>query len=355
MLKAYKEGDDEFFMRFAIFLAELGRGYVSPNPLVGAVIVNKGRIVGIGYHRRYGEEHAEVRAIKEAGEFAKGSTIYITLEPHNFHGKQPPCTKAIIEAGIKRVVIGCMDPNPKVRGKGIKELIEAGIDVKWGILEEEIRKQNEAFFTYWEKGRPFVALKMAITVDGKIADKSGESKWITDEFSRTLAHKLRGDYDAVLIGAGTLREDNPELTPRYVFSERMPLRVVISGEGNVPYSTKLFDTSKVPTLLITSSEPVVPKGVIIKRVDKITGEVVLDILKDFGIQSVMVEGGKRTFTMFLNEHLVDKIYAFISPSIMGQGLDIYEHAMSIENRLKFKVESVSKLENDVLLVLRRAW
>ncbi|MEO0150041.1 MAG: bifunctional diaminohydroxyphosphoribosylaminopyrimidine deaminase/5-amino-6-(5-phosphoribosylamino)uracil reductase RibD, partial [candidate division WOR-3 bacterium] len=136
VLRAYRENDDEFFMRLAIRLAEFGRGFVSPNPLVGAVIVNKGRIVGIGYHRRYGEEHAEVRAIREAGESCKGARMYVSLEPHNFYGKQPPCTKAIIEAGIKEVIIGSLDPNPKVRGKGVKELLNAGIDVKWGVLED---------------------------------------------------------------------------------------------------------------------------------------------------------------------------------------------------------------------------
>ncbi len=284
------KNEDEFFMDMAISVAEFGRGFVSPNPLVGAVIVNSGRIVGIGYHRRYGEEHAEIRALREAKESAKGATMYVSLEPHNFYGKQPPCTRAIIKSGIRRVVVGSLDPNPRVRGKGVRELLDAGIDVKWGVLEEKVRKQNEVFFTFWEKGRPFVALKMAITVDGKIADESGGSKWITSETSRRFAHRLRGDYDAILVGANTVIMDNPQLTPRYVYSERMPLRVVISGEGNVPFSARIFDTSECPTLLITSSNPVVPEGVVVKKVKEVNAKVILDILKDYGIQSVLVEG-----------------------------------------------------------------
>ncbi len=348
----FKE-EEERYLKLAIELAEFGRGFVSPNPLVGAVIVNKGRIVGIGYHRRYGDEHAEVRAIREAGESCKGATMYVTLEPHNFHGKQPPCTKAIIEVGIKRVVIGSIDPNPKVRGSGIRELMEAGLDVRWGILEEEVRKQNEKYFTFWEKNRPFVALKMAITLDGKMADLSGRSKWITDENSRRFVHKIRGEYDAILVGAGTVLKDDPELTPREVFSERMPLRVVISGSATVPYSAKVFDTKIAPTLLITSSDSVVPEGVLVKRVKDINVHKILEILKDFGVQSVLVEGGSKVFTMFLKSGLVDKIYAFVSPSIMGKGLDFFAEELDLERRLRFKVEEVLNLGNDILIVMRR--
>ncbi|MEO0138341.1 MAG: bifunctional diaminohydroxyphosphoribosylaminopyrimidine deaminase/5-amino-6-(5-phosphoribosylamino)uracil reductase RibD [candidate division WOR-3 bacterium] len=353
VLRAYRENDDEFFMRLAIRLAEFGRGFVSPNPLVGAVIVNKGRIVGIGYHRRYGEEHAEVRAIREAGESCKGARMYVSLEPHNFYGKQPPCTKAIIEAGIKEVIIGSLDPNPKVRGKGVKELLNAGIDVKWGVLEDEVRKQNEAFFTFYEKNRPFVALKMALTVDGKIADIGGKSKWITDDFSRMLVHKLRGEYDAIVVGANTVLTDNPLLTPRDVYSERMPFRVVVSGRGNVPFSARIFHTENAPTILITSGEPVVPEGVIVRKIKNIDAQKILEVLKDFGIQSVLVEGGRMMFSTFLNSGLVDKIYAFVSPSFMGKGLDVYAENLGLERRLKFKIDEVLKLENDVLIVMRR--
>lgn len=348
----FKE-EEERYIRLAIDLAEFGRGFVSPNPLVGAVIVNKGRIVGIGYHRRYGDEHAEVRAIKDAGESCKGATMYVTLEPHNFYGKQPPCTKAIIEAGIKRVVIGSIDPNPKVRGGGIRELMEAGLDVRWGVLENEVRKQNEKYFTFWEKNRPFVALKMAITLDGKIADISGKSKWITDETSRRFVHQLRGEYDAILVGAGTVLRDDPELTPREVFSERMPLRVVISGDGNFPFSAKIFDTKVAPTLLITSSDPVVPEGVLVKKVKDINVLEILGILKDFGIQSVLVEGGSKIFTMFLKSGLVDKIYVFLSPSVMGKGLDFFNESLGLERRLKFKIDEVLNLGNDILIIMRR--
>jgi len=344
---------DEEYIRLALELAEFGRGFVSPNPLVGAVVVNKGRIVGIGYHRRYGEEHAEVRAIREAGESCKGATMYVTLEPHNFYGKQPPCTKAIIESGIKRVVIGSIDPNPKVKGGGIKELMEAGLEVKWGVLEEEVRKQNEKYFTFWEKDRPFVALKMAITLDGKIADTLGKSKWITDESSRVFVHKLRGEYDAILVGSGTVMRDDPELTPREVFSERMPLRVVISGEGNIAFSAKIFDTKVAPTLLITSSNPVVPEGVLVKRVSNINVSEILEILKDFGVQSVLVEGGSKVFTMFLKSGLVDKIYVFLSPSVMGGGLEFFAENLGLERRLKFKVEEVLNLGKDILIIMRR--
>jgi diaminohydroxyphosphoribosylaminopyrimidine deaminase/5-amino-6-(5-phosphoribosylamino)uracil reductase len=206
--------DDEYWMRRALRLAEKGRGWTSPNPMVGAVLVKDGRVVGEGYHVRVGEPHAEVNALNRAGEKANGATLYINLEPCDHYGKTPPCAPALIEAGVKRAVVGMEDPNPLVKGRGLKRLRSAGLDVKVGILEEECKTLNEAFSKYIQTREPFVILKIASTLDGKIATEHGESKWITSEASRRLVQRLRNGVDGILVGVGTILKDDPSLTVR---------------------------------------------------------------------------------------------------------------------------------------------
>jgi len=348
---------DEEYMRLALELAELGRGFVSPNPLVGAVVVKDGRVVGVGYHRRYGEKHAEVRAIEDAGPSARGATLYVTLEPHNFHGKQPPCTEAIIDAGIKRVVIGALDPNPKVRGGGIRRLREAGVEVRVGVLEEEVRRQNEVFFTFHERGRPFVALKMAITLDGRIADHRGKARWITGEEARKRVHLLRSFYDAILVGAGTVRADDPLLTVRHTFAERQPLRVVLSRSGHLPCDARVFSDGH-PTLLLSVNDPSCDLHPSVDVV-RFSGEIndALNILRGKGITSVLVEGGREVFTAFLRSGPVDKIYAFVATKFLGGDFGVFGDSLDVDSSVDYAVESVEEVGRDLLLVLRpeRPW
>lgn len=339
-------------MRLALELAELGRGFTSPNPLVGAVITRGDRIVGVGYHRRYGEKHAEVRAIEDAGGATRGATMYVTLEPHPFHGHQPPCTEAVISAGIRRVVIGALDPNPRVRGRGVKRLKEAGLDVVVGVLEEEVREQNEVFFTFHEKGRPFVVLKLAQTLDGRIGDRLGNSKWITSEEARRRVHLLRSYYDAVLIGAGTLRKDDPLLTVRHVYTERQPLRVVLTRSGRLPPVRRVYNTD-APTLVLHVNPLNVTLPENVKRV-RFSGDLeeALGILRDMSITSVMVEGGGEVFTRFLKAGLFDRVYAFVAPKLLGEGVPPFLGGLEVDSALRLKVKGVEILGEDVLITLK---
>ena len=214
-------------MAEALRLAERARGRTAPNPLVGSVIYNDDILVGKGYHKGAGLPHAEIEALRDAGARSRGADLYVTLEPCNHHGRTPPCAEAIIKAGVRRVFIGMRDPNPHVRGGGAGRLVEAGIEVSSGFLEQECRKQNEAFITYITRGRPFVILKTASTLDGKIATSTGDSKWITNERSRSFAHKLRSQVDAIIVGSGTALADDPQLTCRLKRGGRDPIRVVV--------------------------------------------------------------------------------------------------------------------------------
>jgi diaminohydroxyphosphoribosylaminopyrimidine deaminase/5-amino-6-(5-phosphoribosylamino)uracil reductase len=232
---------DEYYMRLALALARKGKRYVSPNPMVGAVIVRNDHIIGQGYHKRYGDYHAEINAIKDARENVTGATLYVTLEPCCHEGKTPPCVENIVKNKLARVVIGAIDSNPLVSCRGINYLQSQGIEVKTGVLENECRELNEVFFHYMETGMPFVTVKYAQTLDGRIATSNGRSQWISSAPARKFAHQLRAEHDAVLVGAGTLIKDNPELTVRLVRG-RNPLRVVVASA--LPLSEKIKSFSK---------------------------------------------------------------------------------------------------------------
>ncbi|MEW6409451.1 MAG: bifunctional diaminohydroxyphosphoribosylaminopyrimidine deaminase/5-amino-6-(5-phosphoribosylamino)uracil reductase RibD [Nitrospirota bacterium] len=325
------EKKDEYFMRLALRLAEKGKGKTNPNPLVGAVVVKNGRVCGRGYHKKAGMPHAEKVAIEDAGSDAKGATLYVNLEPCCHHEKKtPPCTSLIANSGITRVVIGCIDPNPYVSGRGIKELDDAGIEVTTGILEEESKRLNEVFFKYITTKKPFVILKAAITIDGKIATSTGKSQWITGEKARQAVHRLRNQVDAVLVGIGTILKDNPNLTARTKSKKaKDPCRVIVDSLLNIPLdSNVLIQKSSAPTYIVTTKP--VPEdrvkhlkdlGAKILFFDSINNHISLNQLMirlgEIGITSVMIEGGSRINASALRERIVDKIILFVAPKILG--------------------------------------
>jgi diaminohydroxyphosphoribosylaminopyrimidine deaminase/5-amino-6-(5-phosphoribosylamino)uracil reductase len=321
---------DEQFMRRTLELARQGCGWTNPNPLVGTVIVKEGRIVGEGYHERFGGPHAEICALNAAGEQAQGGDLYVNLEPCIHWGKTPPCVERIIAAGIKRVVLATRDPNPLVDGRGAAELRKAGVEVREGILEKEARKLNELFFKFITCGRPFVALKLAISLDGKIATKTGDSRWISNNRSRELAHQLRNRYSAVLVGIKTVLKDDPQLTARLgTVRTKDPLRVILDSRGRIPLGAKVLNpSSEEPTLVATTEKmpqekerALVERGACVWRLSAADGRVNLDELLrrlgERGIDGLLVEGGANVAAAFLEAGLIDKVILFIAPRIVG--------------------------------------
>jgi diaminohydroxyphosphoribosylaminopyrimidine deaminase / 5-amino-6-(5-phosphoribosylamino)uracil reductase len=323
---------DEKFMGLALKLAHRGLGKVSPNPMVGAVIVKDGHIIALGYHKRFGGDHAEVDALKHAVEDVTGATMYVTLEPCCHYGKTPPCVDAVIKSKIGKVVIGMRDPDKRVSGKSIKILKEQGIGVEVGILEADCRALNETYIKHRTTGLPFVTVKWAQSLDGKIATSTGSSSWITSPASLKLAHRLRATHDAILVGAGTIVKDNPELTTRLV-KGRNPLRVVLDSNLRIPPDVKVFQNLvKAPTVLATTAwdahktlDERRALGLEVLIVPPDAGRVDLKaLLKTLGerdISSLLVEGGAETITSFLRLGLADKIIAIIAPKIIGKGTD----------------------------------
>ncbi len=320
-------------MRLALRLARRGLGKVSPNPMVGAVIVKDGRIIAQGYHHAFGGDHAEVDALKNPSKNVSGATLYVTLEPCRHYGKTPPCTDAIIEHKIAKVVIGMQDPDPKMRGESVKLLNQRGIETLVGVLADDCRALNEAYIKHRSTGEPYVTVKFAQTLDGRIATAGGTSRWISSAESLKLAHKLRAQNDAILVGAGTVLKDNPELTTRLV-KGRNPLRVVLDSNLKIPPDVAVFkDQVKAPTLLATTAWDAKEKlaerralgvEVLIVPPDA-NGQVDLkQLLKTLGerdVSSVLVEGGAETITSFLRLGLADKVIAIIAPKLMGKGTE----------------------------------
>ncbi len=344
---------DEGFMSLAISLAKRKKGLTHPNPTVGCVIVNGGQIVGLGYHERAGYPHAEIVALEQAGERAKGSTLYVTLEPCTHFGRTPPCTDAIIESGVKRVVIATSDPNPVVSGKGIEKLRKAGIDVTCGVLEREAKLLNEDFFTYITKKRPYVTLKLAQTVDGKIATTAGDSKWITSKESRRFAHRLRAEASAVLVGINTVLQDNPALTVRHIPFPKNPLRVVIDPELDTPLEANIAQTTDAPTLIVFSKrnrkkeEELIERGVQLLFMEEIRLSELLEELHRREIVHLLVEGGAYTLTRFIKENLWDRLFIFQAPKLMGKGLSLEDMGInSMEDVVRLKLRKEFRLGED---------
>lgn len=366
-----KNGDflsyDEKYMRLAMQLAGNAIGRTSPNPLVGAVIVKDNRVVGCGWHRKAGTPHAEVHALNQAGELAQGADVYVTLEPCAHYGKTPPCAKALVEAKVKNVYGGLLDVNPKVAGKGFKILEDAGIHVEYGFLQDELRKQNEVFFKWIEHKKPFIVLKAAMTLDGKIATATGQSKWITNETSRAYGYKLRDIYDGIMVGINTVIEDNPMLTAR-VDGGKNPIRIVVDSSLKIDINANLVQDKSAKTIVATTDKA--DKDKILKlqaqdvdvivvdkdKNDKVDIEKLLDILGQQNICSILVEGGATLSGSFVAKKLVDKVYFFIAPKIIGgkeaktpvAGTGI----LNLQEALALKDIQIEKLEEDVLIIGR---
>ncbi len=317
-------------MRLALAEAEKGRGRTHPNPVVGALVVRGSRIISRGHHERAGGPHAEVVALRKAGARARGADLYVTLEPCNHRGRTPPCTEAILASGVKRVFYGSDDPNPLVEGHGARRLRRAGLTVVGGVLRAQCDASNEQWFKFITTGLPWVVLKAAVTLDGKLATRAGDSKWISSEESRALVHEWRNRLDAVLVGAGTVRADDPHLTVRGVPGGRNPVRVVL---GTPPKDARLL---RKPGETIVAGGP-------LKRV--------LRNLAARGLTSVLVEGGARVHGEFLRTGLWDELRLFVAPKIFGR--DALSWAGLAEAR-EAELRSVTRVGPDVLLTLRPA-
>jgi diaminohydroxyphosphoribosylaminopyrimidine deaminase/5-amino-6-(5-phosphoribosylamino)uracil reductase len=294
---------DEKWMRRALLLAERGRGYVHPNPMVGAILVKNGRVVSEGFHRVFGQAHAEVEAIRRAGTRAKGGTLYVNLEPCSHWGKTPPCVDLILSSGIKRVVAAIADPNPLVSGKGFSGLKKGHVAITKGVLEKEARTLNRAFITWITKKRPFVTMKVAASLDGKTSTMTGESKWISGEPARRAGHALRAEADAIAVGAGTVLEDNPSLTAHGL--GRNPVRIIFAGRRALPRKAKIFN-SAAPTWVLKESR------------GRINLHKALADLAGRGIAHLLVEGGGTLQQSFLEAGVVDEVVWFIAPMIIGK-------------------------------------
>jgi len=318
-------------MRMALRLAERARGRTSPNPVVGAVIVKQGQVVGRGYHRRAGSPHAEVEALRQAGESARGADLYVNLEPCNHFGRTGPCVRAIIEAGVGRVVMGMRDPNPLVNGKGMRALARAGVKVAAGALEAECRALNEAFICFVTKRRPFVVWKSAITLDGRVAARTGDSRWVTGEAARLEGHRLRDRLDAIMVGVGTVLADDPALTCRLPRG-RDPIRVVVDSRLRTPPTARVVAEaarSAAPTWIVGGEAAPVRRAAALERagarvlrvgVDARGRVLVPEVLRALAVRellSVLLEGGPTLAGAFWREGMIDRVIAFVAPKLLG--------------------------------------
>ena len=317
-------------MRNCLTLAAKGRGKTSPNPMVGAIVVKDGAVVGRGHHAKAGAPHAEVMALTEAGDLSEGATLYCTMEPCRHFGRTPPCAKAVVEAGIKNIIVATLDPSAKTQGKGAQELRAAGIDVEVGCLEVEARRLNEFFNVFHEEGRPFVTIKWAMTIDGRTGSDSNHSRWISNESSRHYVHQLRALHDAILIGIGTVLADDPMLNVRLEgYTGRQPRRVILDGDLSIPRRARVLrDHSGGPVTIVTTPfaaqedrdgltedghQVVVLEG----RRRLIDMHALMKFLASEQVISVLCEGGRQIETTLLQEDLADKIVAFVAPKVIG--------------------------------------
>ncbi len=355
--------NEEKYMLIALELAIKGIGKVNPNPLVGAVIVKDGMIIGSGYHEKYGELHAERNALKNCVASPNGATMYVTLEPCCHYGKTPPCTEAIIKSGIKKVVVGTLDPNEKMAGKGVEILQEAGIEVVVGICSKECLELNEVFFHYIKNKRPYVLMKYAMTQDGKIATTSGQSKWITNEKSREDVHKTRNRYMAIMVGVGTVLADDPELTCRLEGS-RNPIRIICDSKLSTPLYSKVVTTAKsVKTIIATTIDdekdhkPYLEKGIDIVVTESADSRVnlpeLMSKLYQKGIDSILLEGGGSLNFSALDSEIVNKIHCYISPKIFGgesAKSPIMGNGFSkVDNKVSLRTTKIMNFDNDILI------
>jgi diaminohydroxyphosphoribosylaminopyrimidine deaminase/5-amino-6-(5-phosphoribosylamino)uracil reductase len=358
------ERADEQYMRRALQLARRGMGQVSPNPMVGAVIVRSGEIISQGYHRRFGGDHAERDAIQRASEGVRGATIYVNLEPCCHWGKTPPCVDILIEQGIKRVVIGTLDPHSLVDGKGVQILRDHGIEVVQGVLEEESRALNEVYLHYTRTGLPFITIKYAQSLDGRIATSQGDSRWISSEPSRRFAHRLRAQHDAIMVGIGTVLADDPQLTVRLV-KGRNPLRIVLDSRLRIPLNAQVLqgegetlitttdahDAKKVEAIQRQGKEILVVQGDPDGRADL---QFLMKILAERGISSILVEGGAEVITSLVKGGLVNRMVVITAPLILGKGIEGIGGLgiADLEGAIRPSSRTVKQMGEDVIFDLR---
>ncbi len=362
--------DDRYFMRRALSLAARGQGYVAPNPMVGALVVQSGKVVGRGYHRAVGQPHAEVEALEDAGPASRGATLYVTLEPCNHTGRTPPCTQKILQAGIRRVVMAMRDPNPHVDGGGTDFLRRQGLQVTCGVCEAQARRLNEVFVKYVTTGRPFVMLKCAATLDGQIATRSGDARWISGEASRRYVHELRHMADAILVGIGTVLADDPSLTTRleggvHGRPGRDPRRIILDTHLSIPETARVLRQASDSDTLI-----VVGPGVSAEKRARLTAtgagiiesplkdgwvdlQALMEQLAQRSITSLLIEGGGRVCASALKAGVVDKIFFFFAPKLLGgsDGVPIC-HGPGValmRDALPVKDMTVKRFGDDVLI------
>jgi diaminohydroxyphosphoribosylaminopyrimidine deaminase/5-amino-6-(5-phosphoribosylamino)uracil reductase len=350
----------EYYMKMAISYALRGTGTTLSNPLVGCILVKNNRIIGKGYHKVFGQDHAEVIALREAGSESRGATAYVTLEPCSHHGKTPPCAPRLVNAGVERVVIGSMDPNPLVSGKGMEILQKGGVDVITDVLAGECRWINRGFFTRMNSGRPWITVKAAIGYDGKMCLPHGESKWITTSRSRRIAHLMRAENDAIMVGKGTALSDDPQLTVR-TSPGTSPLKIVLDKDLTIPTGCRIFDKGK--TLVYTSEYPdtsesaraLYPENVqLVSSKKDAEGLLLHEVMKDLGsrgINRLLVEGGPATISSLFREDLVDEVVLFISPRFMGMGKGITDglRFQCMESTIRVRDVRIGQMGNDLIL------
>jgi len=353
----------EYFMNLAMQLALKAKGQTSPNPMVGAVVVKDGRIIGKGFHEKAGLSHAEIVALGEAGKNAKGAKLYVTLEPCAHFGRTPPCIDRIIKSGIKEVIVGMVDPNPINNGKGISILKQNKLKVEVGFLEDELKKLNEAFIKYVTKKMPFVTVKAAQSLDGRIATRSGDSKWITSDKSRAFSHRMRQDYDAIMAGINTVLRDNPKLDAW--FSKKQPIKIIVDSQLSTPQEANIF-SGRSPVIIVTlparpgqetENRKILAQKAKILEVKEKAGQInlksMMKKLAQLEITNILVEGGGTLIGALFDEGLVDKALFFISPKIIG-GKEAISSVMGrgvarIEKAVRLKDLKLSRFGEDFLI------
>lgn len=361
--------NDEYYMALALDLADKAQGQTGINPVVGCVVVNQGRLAGVGTHLERGTPHAEVHALNMAGELAAGSTVYVTLEPCSHYGKTPPCSERLIAEGVSRVVIAMQDPNPQVAGRGIQMLQAAGIQVETGVLEARAVSLNEAFIKYITTGMPYVTLKTASTLDGKIASKTGDSKWISNAASRSRVHTLRHRHQGIMVGVSTVIADNPQLTTRLPVPGIHPIRIVVDSKLRIPMDSKLLQDGISQVLILTTEQSDEDKA---KALQELGAEIIYcgagprvdmtSAMKQLGqreIASILLEGGGTLNGSMLEEELVDRIILFIAPKIAGGlgapssfmfgGVEQMSEAVVLEDL------SMEQLEDNIMISGKPVW
>ena len=358
--------NDDYYMRRALRLARKGEGRVSPNPMVGAVIVREDRIIAEGYHRCCGENHAEINAIKNATEAVTGAAFYVTLEPCSHFGRTSPCVDALLACRPGRVVVGTTDPNPLVSGKGIQTLRQHGIETKTGVLTEACHRLNEVFFKYIRTGLPFVTVKFAQTLDGRIATATGHSRWISSPPSLRFAHRLRDVHDAILIGADTVLTDDPELTCRLVRG-RNPLRIVIDSQLRTSPEARIFKEQKDARTIVATTRratderrrPFEKKGIEVleigeDRAGRVDLHMLLAVLGKREISSLLVEGGATVITAFLRDKLADRLVVILAPKIAGEGLNAVGEMgiRQMDDALRLSFRRIARRGDDLILDAR---